>query len=165
MWHKIRKSIDKKAKPLNTFLLVFGWSRAWPESGLESNRWLTSPVVLVQCLLHALVSLRASLSYGQKGICPEPRWTSRAPWKMKESYKEKNYLFILKRIKDHLNFAFSILWRLKKTRKILHATMFKLNHCSTDVVFFIRYSVFMPVFEIYTTYVQTLWISLSPSID
>ena len=29
--------------------------------------------------------------------------------------RQKMYSFILKRIKDHLNFAFSILWRLKKS--------------------------------------------------
>ena len=51
--------------------------------------------------------------YGQKGHlhrAPRERGT---PWEMKESYKGKKYLFILKRIKDHLKFVFSILWRLK----------------------------------------------------
>ena len=35
-----------------------------------------------------------------------------------EPYKENNYLFILKRIKDHLKSVFSILWRLKKSCKM-----------------------------------------------
>ena len=69
--------------------------------------------------------LRAALAY-------EGRWT-RDPTR---NEREKIIYLFWNESKTILNFPLSILWRLKKTRKILHATKFKLNrnHCSTDSI-------------------------------